>query len=152
MKKLMIILLFCFNQGMAQNAVSVDSLKQIVIQHISLDSATKKSISSADYGDAYTILELLTFKPIQETDQRGIYCFGLCGDDVPCWLLLYDPRGCKIMPYAFDYSCLGDLLDFFEYNQYSNEDIIKYLKAIYKFYRIEDSWGEKEIITSPTQR
>lgn len=152
MKKLMIILLFCFNQGMAQNAVSVDSLKQIVIQYISLDSATKKSISSADYGDAYTILELLTFKPIQETDQRGIYCFGLCGDDVPRWLLLYDSRGCKIMPYAFDYSSLGNLLDFFEYNQYPNEDIIKYLKAIYKFYRIEDSWGEKEIITSPTRR
>lgn len=137
---------------MAQNVISIDSLKQIVIQQISLDTAVKNQISKEDCGNIYEIQELLTSKPIQETDRRGIYYFGLRGDDVPSKLLLYDPWGYKIMPYIFNYSGLGYLLDFFERNQYSAEEVFTYLKAIYEYYKIEDSWGEKEIVKYPQKR
>jgi len=145
MKKL-ILLLFCVNNSIAQNVVSIDSLKKVVIQEISKDTAIGNSISSKDYGSIYEIRELLTSKSLHETDRKGIFYFGLCGDDVPCRILLYDPWGYKIMPYVFNYSSLGDLLDFFERNQYSAVDILAYLKAIYEYYKIEDSWGEKVII------
>ena len=131
---------------MAQNTISIDSLKQIVIRQISLDTPVKNQISNEDCGNIYEIQELLTSKPIQETDRRGIYYFGLRGDDVPSWLLLYDPWGYKIMPYVFNHSSLGYLLDFFERNQYSAEEVFTYFKAIYEYYKIEDSWGEKEIV------
>lgn len=137
---------------MAQNAVSIDSLKQVVIQQISLDTAIKNPLSNEDCGNVFEIQELLTSTPIQETDRRGIYYFGLRGDDVPSRLLLYDRWGYKIMPYVFNYSSLGYLLDFFKRNQYSDKDVFTYLKAIYEYYKIEDSWGEKEIVKYPTKR
>lgn len=144
MKKILVLLLiFNINDNIAQNTVGVDSLKQIVLEHIVSESRTL--IRSEDYGSAYEIRELLTYEPIQETDRKGIYYFGICGDDVPRWILLYDPWGYRILSYVFSYANLGDLLDFFERNQYSAEDAIVYLKAIYNHYRFEDSWGEEII-------
>ena len=107
-----------------------------------MPTTRKDCVSEKKYLQSFYINDILNNQPISESESYGIYVFGRVGDDiVSVGTLLYDSTGYEFLPRIFNYESLGFLLNFFERNNLSAEESIKYLNSIYRFEKEENNIG-----------
>lgn len=148
MKNILLLISVFLIQNCYGQYINPDSLIRIAAQTINQQElgrapiARKGCISEKDYLQLFYVNDILNSQPIAEGKSYGIYIFGRFGDDiVSSGTLLCDFTGYKLLPSTFNYESLGLLLHFFERNNLSAEESIKYLIAICRFERSENNIG-----------
>lgn len=121
--------------------IDADSIIRVVTQKIvdwRLRPDDKYTVQ--DYELNFFIRDIATNTPLKENGY-GIYLFGLFGDDLDRWLLLYDSTGYKIYCKKLDTDMLGEILAYLERNKISPEKSFQYFKGLYEAQCQIDSIG-----------
>lgn len=134
--------------GTSKGIASVDSIIIVVANHIAKIDMDIEPITPEDFESRFYISDIINKQSVAKS-YMGIYEFGIHGDDLPRWILLYDKNGYMILRGVFTYKSLGVVLDFLSQNKYSPEQSMKYIEALYRFYKNDDMVWEETI--PPTQ-
>lgn len=139
------ILVFLDIGNLRAQTYSQDSIINVVITRINdIWSKSFGNISRQDLGDSFYINDIATNKSIIDKG-FGIYAFGLCGDDLGGWIMLYDATGFKIFEERLNTNMLGEILEYLNRNNISEKQSFQYIKGLYLYSSFIENVGETEI-------
>lgn len=123
--------------------IDADSVIRAVVQEIqnSRPSSQDEIYTFQDYELNFFLRDIATNIPLKENGY-GIYLFGLFGDDLERFLLLYDSEGYKIYAQRLNTDMLGEILAYLERNKFSPEKSFRYIKGLYNAQLEIESVGE----------
>lgn len=137
MKNILLVFLFCLTLGYAKQGVAqtkpknVGNIMNAVIERINQYESHSNRVSLQDYGECFDVKDIATHKHIADQGY-GIYVFGVFGDDVPSWIMLYDATGYKIYDGSVNTEMLRGVLQYCERQKLSDCQSMKYIKGLYE--------------------